>query len=430
MKNIELQKLFVPDKEFRKYLTDKDIGTEDGEYILSKKIQLVEELQFLTSNYHEENEENYNFKIKDFTGIEAFKNLKSITYTHCELSKINLNKNELIEKISINNLNTDTFNLKGLVKLKEVTIYNSKIKSLDFQYNNDLSAIKIHDTYIDILNICNTRIHEGYIEIDDGWYQDTMMRQSIKKIIGNTVPEDIHYNYDLLLADFNVENVEFKFIRAYQLNCYKYKLDSNFEWTEVEEFNHILMRNQEKDEYLLIEDFPPNNSITLDLAHLSDTEVYPEDFNDLISSFRQISFSDALKLSHKNEGYISMTNKSNRFQPELNSDDEKLKITNMLENGAINKIEYEYLMYDYDFRGHTNMTKIQHDTKLEEDEIEETPTLGRGLASILAEIDAGATEILKKTTIAEEILKSNTKLENGELSKEEFESIKKDLILN
>jgi len=129
-----------------------------------------------------------------------------------------------------------------------------------------------------------------------------------------------------------------------------------------------------------------------------------------------------------NEGYISMTNETYRLQPTLNSEDEKLKITNMLENGTINKIESNYLMNDYDFQGHTNMTRVYHNTKLQEKEIKATPTLGRGLDRILAGIDSGKTE--KRLTIADEILRITTMMKNGTLSKEEFESIKKDLIPN
>ena len=185
-------KTFVPDDNFEQYLID--LGRDDvlDNYVLTKNIVGVQQLDF-TGLYTSQNMELIG--IEDFLGLKFLKfyanhlNTTVINFTH----NINLESLTIYEGYSLNSVdvsnntklidlhisgggNFSTLNVSQNIKLTTLLVQSVKLTNIDISNNLDLTSLNV----IDSSNLTCIKVNTNQLNaIPSQWYKDTKSVYSI-----------------------------------------------------------------------------------------------------------------------------------------------------------------------------------------------------------------------------------------------------------
>ena len=143
----------IPDPNFeRELIKDGFDDIVDGR-VLTTNIENVKYL-YISGDFN--NPESK--KIKDLTGIEAFKSLISLACNAQALTEINLSKNTKLESFSSYNSKIKKVNFSNNLELKTVELSNNEIQEIDFSKNPKLKTIWLSGNQLSYIDLSNNSI--------------------------------------------------------------------------------------------------------------------------------------------------------------------------------------------------------------------------------------------------------------------------------
>ncbi len=146
--------LDIKDPQFKAYLlrccdmdNDGEITTWDAEH--TYVIICAKEKKSVIGGIFQEDSPS----ITDFTGIEAFKNLKVLVCSGNNLGKLDLSKNPSLEKLEANGCGLTNLILNGNKELKSLSCKNNELYDIDLSHNEKLSYLDIRNNRISVLSL-------------------------------------------------------------------------------------------------------------------------------------------------------------------------------------------------------------------------------------------------------------------------------------
>lgn len=146
--------LDIKDPQFKAYLlrccdmdNDGEITTWDAEH--TYVIICAKEKKSLIGSFIKEDSPS----ITDFSGIEAFKNLKVLVCSGNNLGTLDLSKNTSLEKLEADGCGLTNLILNGNKELKSLSCKNNELYDIDLSHNEKLSYLDIRNNKISVLSL-------------------------------------------------------------------------------------------------------------------------------------------------------------------------------------------------------------------------------------------------------------------------------------
>jgi len=95
--------------------------------------------------------------IQKLTGIEAFKNLKSLVLFHNQIDSLDISYNKDLTMLDVNGNNLAHIDVSMLESLTSLICQNNSLSSLDVSYNNELEILECHSNKIETLDLSENR---------------------------------------------------------------------------------------------------------------------------------------------------------------------------------------------------------------------------------------------------------------------------------